>query len=212
MAWLLAAALTAARPLRRWLNRAVVALYPYGLGRLVGGWLLVLTTTGRRTGIRRRTPLGYIRVRMAGCRLHRDDAADGAPYATPNAQCPTPSTEAFYVFRGAPTAADWLANVRARPEVQVMAGQQRLAARAEVLREPSARRAALVAYLHGTTPPARAARRRFGLDPRRPEPGLTRTVADPSCVLVALRYDREQDAGPSATGGALTREGAGLYW
>jgi hypothetical protein len=178
----LAAVLRTARPLRRWLNWIVVALYPRGLGWLVGNWVLVLTTTGRHTGAQRQTPLGYISIGGDECPV----------FGVPSPHCPTPNThhgmpEMLLVFRAAPVGADWLANVRAQPDVDVLVGRQRLTARAEVLRDPAARHAALAASLRSRTPPARALRRRFGLDLRRPQPGVTRAVADPRCILVALR-------------------------
>jgi deazaflavin-dependent oxidoreductase (nitroreductase family) len=49
----------------RWANRcAVVPLHRAGLAVWMGnpltGWQLLLTTTGRKSGLRRRTPLGYL--------------------------------------------------------------------------------------------------------------------------------------------------------
>ena len=71
-------------------NRLVRALYALGLGPLVGRLVLLLTTTGRRTGLRRVTPLQYEEI-------------DGA----------------IYVASSQGQRADWFRNVVANPRVEV---------------------------------------------------------------------------------------------
>ena len=155
LAWLL----RKARPLRRSANRLLAALYVAGLGRLLGGWVLLLTTQGRRSGRRRATPLGYV-----------PDASGGV----------------LYLFRAAPGGADWLANLQANALVAVQVGRARRSVRAEVLRDQQQRRAALRQYLSHRTPPALAARRRLGISPLRAEESLSRAAQRDDCVLVAL--------------------------
>jgi deazaflavin-dependent oxidoreductase (nitroreductase family) len=80
----------------RHLNRFMLVLWRLGLGGWVNGWpsvggrILVLTHVGRRTGIRRRTPLNYAIV-------------DGDVYCT----------------AGFGSGSDWYRNVLANPEVEI---------------------------------------------------------------------------------------------
>ena len=83
----------------RALMRAPLLLYRLGLGGLIGKSTLILTTTGRRTGRPRATPVGYWE-------------GEGI----------------FYVLAGSGTYADWYRNLVARPEVEVQAGRRRLRA------------------------------------------------------------------------------------
>ena len=114
--------LKVARPLRRWSSRLVVTLYGRGLGRIVGGWLLLLTTIGRRSGRQYTTPIGYVAADAPGASIQ-------------------PGT-VVYLFRAAPGGADWLANLRAQPAVKVRIGPHRYQARASVLRGERQRRQA----------------------------------------------------------------------
>jgi|YNPBryunderm2012_1023409.scaffolds.fasta_scaffold42876_3 hypothetical protein len=47
------------RPLRRAINRAPIMLYRLGLGPLIGRLVMIMSTTGRRSGLTRRTALEY---------------------------------------------------------------------------------------------------------------------------------------------------------
>jgi deazaflavin-dependent oxidoreductase (nitroreductase family) len=91
----------------RALMRAPLVLYRLGLGGLIGKSTLVLTTTGRRSGRQRATPVNYWEA--AGV---------------------------FYVIAGSGTHADWYRNVVARPEVEVQIGHRRLRAIASPLTDP----------------------------------------------------------------------------
>lgn len=77
-------------------NRFMLLMWRLGLGRFiniwpeVGGQILVLTHTGRKTGLIHRTPVNYA--------IHNDD---------------------IYVAAGFGRASDWQANLRANPEVEV---------------------------------------------------------------------------------------------
>lgn len=75
-------------------------------GRLAGSSLLLLTTTGVRSGQPRVTPLGYVR--------------DGARYAVIAANA------------GAPAHPDWYHNLLAHPRVVVEVGAERFDATARV--------------------------------------------------------------------------------
>lgn len=82
--------------------------YAVGLGPLVGSFVLLLTTTGRKTGRRRTTPLVYEEV-------------DGE----------------FHVASARGPAADWLRNIQATPFVEVRVGRRRIHGRAEVVADPA---------------------------------------------------------------------------
>ena len=78
------------------LNRLMLALFRLGLGGWVNAWpsvggrIMVLTHVGRKTGIRRRTPLNYTIV-------------DGDVYCT----------------AGFGSSSDWYRNILANPEVEI---------------------------------------------------------------------------------------------
>ncbi|MGB8383524.1 MAG: nitroreductase family deazaflavin-dependent oxidoreductase, partial [Dermatophilaceae bacterium] len=83
------------RAFRRF-NRLMVLMWRLGLGRVVNAWpqvigqIMVLSHTGRRTGLQRRTPLNY---------LERDGV--------------------IYAIAGFGPSTDWYRNVRANPQVVV---------------------------------------------------------------------------------------------
>lgn len=87
------------------LNTRLVAALQRGRGptRLV----LLLTTTGRKSGLARQTPLQFERV-------------DGD----------------FYVASARGVEADWFRNILANPQVTVQLGRQRFAARSEPVTDP----------------------------------------------------------------------------
>ena len=84
------------------LARVPARLYRLGLGRLLGRHILLLTTTGRRTGHPRSTALSYQRI---------DDT--------------------IYVLSEAGTEADWFRNLTKNPNVEVQVGNQQFQAEAE---------------------------------------------------------------------------------
>jgi deazaflavin-dependent oxidoreductase (nitroreductase family) len=81
----------------RLIFRMPVFLYRAGLGRLVGKGVLLLATTGRRTGVRRLTALGY--------GYH-------------------PGTGMYSVAAGWTGGADWHRNAVANPHVQIWLGSR----------------------------------------------------------------------------------------
>jgi deazaflavin-dependent oxidoreductase (nitroreductase family) len=83
-------------------------LYSIGLGPLIGRIILLLTTTGRRSGLKRVTPLQY---EMIG-----DD---------------------YYVGAARGTKADWVRNIQSYPQVEVRVGAKQFQGTAEVVTAPS---------------------------------------------------------------------------
>lgn len=83
------------------------ALYAIGLGPLVGQLILLLTTTGRKTGLQRVTALQYEEV-------------DGA----------------YMLGSSRGLSADWVRNLTADPRVEVRVRSKRFCGRAEVVTDP----------------------------------------------------------------------------
>lgn len=82
-------------------------LYAIGLGPLIGRIILLLTTTGRKSGKKRVTPLQY---EMIG-----DD---------------------YYVGAARGVKADWVRNIQSNPRVEVHVGAQHFQGTAEVVTDP----------------------------------------------------------------------------
>lgn len=83
-------------------------LYAMGLGPVIGGFILLLTTTGRKSGLPWVTPLQYEKI--------------GADY---------------YVGAARGLKADWVRNLQSDPHVEVRVGARRLQAAAEVVTDPA---------------------------------------------------------------------------
>ncbi|MEW6240527.1 MAG: nitroreductase/quinone reductase family protein [Chloroflexota bacterium] len=83
-------------------------LYAIGLGPLVGRVILLLTTTGRKSGKKRVTPLQYEKI--------------GSDY---------------YVGAARGLKADWVRNIQVDPCVEVRVGAKRFEGQAEVIADPS---------------------------------------------------------------------------
>lgn len=81
--------------------------YRIGLGSLVGRFVLLLTTTGRRSGLARVTPLQYEKV-------------DGL----------------FYIGSARGVKSDWFRNIQANPEVEVRVKDMRFRAHAKTVTDP----------------------------------------------------------------------------
>ena len=84
--------------------RIIQSLYRLGLGPLVGRFILLLTTTGRKSGLPRVTPLQYEEV-------------DGL----------------IFVGSARGTKADWFRNIQADPHVQVRVKSRQFAGIAEAI-------------------------------------------------------------------------------
>jgi deazaflavin-dependent oxidoreductase (nitroreductase family) len=127
------------RGIVRWLLRVPPLLYRTGLAGRLGRRLLLLTTTGRRTGRRRTVGLNYV--------------IDG---------------RTVYVFSGFGRT-DWYVNLLADPRVEVQIGRERWAGLARAVEDAEERRRAralLRALAPGQGPPERVRPliRRFGFD------------------------------------------------
>lgn len=82
-------------------------LYAVGLGPVIGGFILLLTTTGRKSGKLRVTPLQYEKI--------------GADY---------------YLGAARGLNADWVRNLQADPQVELRVGARRVRGWAEVVTDP----------------------------------------------------------------------------
>jgi deazaflavin-dependent oxidoreductase (nitroreductase family) len=82
-------------------------LYAIGLGPLIGKLVLLLTTTGRKTGLARVTPLQYEEI-------------DGE----------------YYLGSSRGVKSDWYRNIQATPQVEVHVGAKRFHATAETIEDP----------------------------------------------------------------------------
>ena len=83
-------------------------LYAIGLGPLVGRIILLLTTTGRRSGKKRVTPLQYEMI--------------GADY---------------YLGSARGTKSDWVRNIELNPQVYLRVGAKHFYGTAEIITDPS---------------------------------------------------------------------------
>jgi deazaflavin-dependent oxidoreductase (nitroreductase family) len=83
-------------------------LYAIGLGSVVGKIILLLATTGRRTGKKRITPMQYEQI---GCD--------------------------YYVGAARGLKADWVRNIQANPEVEVHVGAKHFYGTAVVVNDPA---------------------------------------------------------------------------
>lgn len=83
-------------------------LYAIGLGRLIGRIILLLTTTGRRSGLKRVTPLQFEKI-----------------------------GEDYYVGAARGVKADWVRNIQSSPQVDVRVGAKSFHGTAEVVTDPS---------------------------------------------------------------------------
>ena len=92
---------------RRPPNSMMKKLYALGLGPLIGRVVLLLTTTGRKTKLRRVTPLQYEQI-------------DGD----------------FYVAAGSGPSSDWFRNIVADPCVEVAVKSRRFQGHAEPITDP----------------------------------------------------------------------------
>jgi len=92
--------------------RAPIWLYRLGLGGLLGGRFLLLSHTGRKSGLQRQAVLEVV---------HHN-----------------PETGAFVVASGFGEKSDWYQNVMAHPEITIQVGRKRMPARAERLAPPEA--------------------------------------------------------------------------
>jgi deazaflavin-dependent oxidoreductase (nitroreductase family) len=83
-------------------------LYAVGLGPVIGRIILLLTTTGRKSGQLRVTPLQYEKI-------------DGA----------------YYLGAARGVRADWVRNLQANPDVKLCVGSSDVYGKAEIVTDPA---------------------------------------------------------------------------
>jgi deazaflavin-dependent oxidoreductase (nitroreductase family) len=83
-------------------------LYAVGLGPVIGRFIVLLSTTGRKSGRKRVTPLQYEKI--------------GADY---------------YLGAARGVKADWVCNIQADPQVELRVGAKHFIGTAEVVTDPS---------------------------------------------------------------------------
>ena len=83
-------------------------LYAVGLGRVIGKIILLLTTTGRKSGMKRVTPLQFEKI--------GDD---------------------YYLGAARGLKADWVRNIQSNPQVDIRVGTKPFVGQAEVITEPN---------------------------------------------------------------------------
>lgn len=83
-------------------------LYAVGLGPVIGRIILLLTTTGRKSGQPRVTPLQYEKI-------------DGA----------------YYLGAARGLKADWVRNLQANPDVELRVGRNDVHGKAEIVTDPA---------------------------------------------------------------------------
>lgn len=93
-------------PVFKWLFKLPVLQYRLGLGWIIGRYILLLTTTGRKSGLPRHTPLEYIYE---------------------------PELDRYRIMVGWGGNTDWYRNLLADPHVKVQVGRRKFAALAEVV-------------------------------------------------------------------------------
>ena len=83
-------------------------LYAVGLGPVIGGFIVLLTTTGRKSGKKRVTPLQYEKI-----------------------------GEDYYLGAARGVKADWVRNIQSNPQVEIRVGAKQVQGTAEVVTDPS---------------------------------------------------------------------------
>jgi deazaflavin-dependent oxidoreductase (nitroreductase family) len=83
-------------------------LYAIGLGSLIGGFIVLLTTTGRKSGKKRVTPLQYEKI-----------------------------GEDYYLGAARGLNADWVRNIQSNPQVELRVGAKHVHGTAEIVTDPS---------------------------------------------------------------------------
>lgn len=90
-------------------NKGMGALYEAGGYRFLGKQFMTITTTGRKSGLPRTTPIGYVETGQF----------------------------VYAITRGGPPVSNWLRNVKSNPKVKLQIGERTLSATGEVLEDPA---------------------------------------------------------------------------
>jgi deazaflavin-dependent oxidoreductase (nitroreductase family) len=88
----------------KWLMKSPIILYRFGFGPLIGERILILTTTGRKSGLPRQTAIEHRRF-----------------------------GNVYYIVSGWGSRADWYHNILKNPRVRVWAGRREFYGMAGVL-------------------------------------------------------------------------------
>jgi len=83
-------------------------LYAIGLGPVIGGFIVLLTTTGRKSGKKRVTPLQYEKI-----------------------------GEDYYLGAARGLNADWVRNIQSNPQVELRVGAKHVHGTAEIVTDSS---------------------------------------------------------------------------
>ena len=83
-------------------------LYAVGLGPVIGGFIVLLTTMGRKSGKKRVTPLQYEKI-----------------------------GEDYYLGAARGLNADWVRNIQSNPQVDLRVGAKHIHGMAEIVTDPS---------------------------------------------------------------------------
>ena len=95
-------------PIFKWIFKSTILLFKLGLGGLMKDYFLLITTTGRKTGKVRQTPLE-----------HRYDETN----------------DRYLILSGWAGKTDWYRNVKANPNIHVQVGNRKFACLAEPVSE-----------------------------------------------------------------------------
>jgi len=156
----------AVEPLAHAWTKFFIWSYPRGLGLLAGHAYLLLETKGRRTGVTRVTPLGY--VRWGGHFLVQPLHGAGS---------------------------SWVRNLLACPRVEVMVGLRRFSCTAKVMDNVAERLEALRVIAASRTVSGLTARRYFALLGKSDEEQLGRASHNLDKLLVLLEADLLDNSG-----------------
>jgi deazaflavin-dependent oxidoreductase (nitroreductase family) len=129
-------------------------LYTIGLGPLVGRMILLLTTTGRKSGQKRVTPVQY-------------EVIDGN----------------YYIGSARGQEADWFRNIQANPRVEVRVKSKQFHGRAEAVTDP-ARIADFLEYRLQVHPHMVGQMMKMHGLPRRPSRGQLEELANILALVV----------------------------
>jgi len=156
----------AVEPLAHAWTKFFIWTYPRGLGLLAGHAYLLLETKGRRTGLARVTPLGYVRW-----------------------------SNHFLVQPLHGAGSSWVRNLLACPRVEVMVGLRRLCCTARVMDDVAERLEALRVIAASRTVSGLTARRYFSLLGKADEDRLGRASHNLDKLIVRLETDAFDNSG-----------------
>lgn len=101
------------------MSKGIAAVYEAGAYRFVGNQIMLITTTGRKTGRRYTTPVGYVKT----------------------------GEYLYAITRGGAEASNWIRNVQKNPEVKLQIGDNVMSATGEVLEDPTEVRQVIKLFL-----------------------------------------------------------------